>query len=299
MIAPEGFHLPEIARREARKRGISLDFLPLGTFSPERITAMRRRMTVTASDADGLSYPPETIACIGEQPDLCFDDQPLEVILYDAPETPPTPADIVKLWLMKGQVSEHQKLILQNIRSRNPVLFNLLERNPRTGNEEITLFLRTESKACLDRGEFEQAERIYRHLENMNFELPGTLCHLARVQILLYQYDKARASADQAWTLRKKALNYVLPRIIWFKILFCLLDKQNPSVWLRRMKKALHSKDVCMDWDLILMLEMVRPDLTPEAFRFLQHLGDALQNPQNWEYQKVRISEYQNAFKTP
>ncbi len=202
------------------------------------------------------------------------------MILYDAPETPPTPADIVKLWLVKGQVSEHQSLILQNIRSRNPVLFNLLERNPRTGNEEITLFLRMEAKACLDRGEFEQAERIYRHLEKMNFELPGTLCHLARVQILLYQYDKARASADQAWTLRKKALNYVLPRIIYFKILFCLLDKQNPSVWLRRMKKALHSKDVCMDWDLILMLEMVRPDLTPEAFRFMQLLGDALQNPQ-------------------
>ncbi len=73
VIAPDGFRLPEIARREARKRGISLDFLPLGTFSPERITAMRRRMTVTASDADGLSYPPETIACLGEQPDHYFE----------------------------------------------------------------------------------------------------------------------------------------------------------------------------------------------------------------------------------
>lgn len=147
--------------------------------------------------------------------------------------------------------------------------------------------------------EFEQAERIYRHLEKMNFELPGTLCHLARVQILLLEYDKARVSADRAWTHRKQARNYVLPRIIYFKILFCLLDKQSPSVWLRRIKKALQKEDVIMDWDLMLMLEIVRPDLTPEAFRFMQLLGDALQNPQNWEYQKVRISEYQNAFKTP
>ena len=108
------------------------------------------------------------------------------------------------LWLLKGQVSEHQSLILQNIRSRNPLLFNILDRNPRAGNDEITLFLRMEAKACLDRGEFEQAERIYHHLEKMNFELPGTLCHLARVQILHLEYDKARASADQAWTHRKR-----------------------------------------------------------------------------------------------
>jgi hypothetical protein len=73
IIAPPGFKPSLSTFSVARKRNISLDFLPLNYFSAERIAGMRRRLTVRTSDSYGLHYPPEAQRLLGEKPDKYFD----------------------------------------------------------------------------------------------------------------------------------------------------------------------------------------------------------------------------------
>jgi hypothetical protein len=73
IIAPAGFKPSLSTFSAAKRRNISLDFLPLNYFSAERIAGMRRRLTVRTSDSYGLHYPPEAERILGEKPDKYFD----------------------------------------------------------------------------------------------------------------------------------------------------------------------------------------------------------------------------------
>ncbi len=73
VIGPKTFSIPEKLNAEARRRNISIDFLPLSYFSDKHISEMRRRIMLKASDPDGLSYPPEAEKAIGQKADKYFE----------------------------------------------------------------------------------------------------------------------------------------------------------------------------------------------------------------------------------
>jgi tetratricopeptide (TPR) repeat protein len=138
--------------------------------------------------------------------------------------------------------------------------------------------LRAKALEKLEKNEFAEAEDIYQQLINRDFELPGTLCHLTRVQLLLHKEKEAEKSINRAWSLRKKALRYVLPRIIFFKILFSMLDHKNPAVWISRLKAALNDDQAFMDWIIHPTLIEYKSKIRYEDFQFLTALAEALQN---------------------
>jgi tetratricopeptide (TPR) repeat protein len=137
--------------------------------------------------------------------------------------------------------------------------------------------LRTKALEMLEKQHYSEAEKIYREMIELDFDLPGTLCHLARVQLLSGQEKEAEKSVRKAWNLRGKASKYVVLRIIYFKILFLLIRNQNPSLWIDRMKTELQSPDSCLEWHIRPLLESFQSRMTPESYQFMNELAETLQ----------------------
>jgi hypothetical protein len=73
VIAPDNFRVPAILYSEAARRNISIDLLPLKYFSGDRISEMRRRITVRALDSDGFHFSPDIETVLGQKSDKYFE----------------------------------------------------------------------------------------------------------------------------------------------------------------------------------------------------------------------------------
>jgi tetratricopeptide (TPR) repeat protein len=143
--------------------------------------------------------------------------------------------------------------------------------------------LRTKALEMLEKQHYSEAEKIYREMIELDFDLPGTFCHLARVQLLSGQEEEAEKSVKKAWNLKSKASKYVVPRIIFFKILFLLIHNQNSSLWIDRMKTGLQNQDSCLEWNIRPLLDSLKPRLTTDDFEFMSFLTEALQSKEKCE----------------
>lgn len=150
--------------------------------------------------------------------------------------------------------------------------------------------LRATAFDFLESGHVDDAEMIYYRLLNMKFELPGTLCHLARVQLLKHKLPEAAKSVHDAWKLRDKASGYVLLRILFFKIFFLLLNAKDPSAWVNRLKKSLAEAPVFMEWNISTTLKTYQSELKAEDNSFLTSLTKALQRREDlWVLEKYEL----------
>ncbi len=227
------------------------------------------------------SFPPP----IGEAcpRGICFDNQPLEEILYPSSEARGAePADLVRLKASRRwSLQPSQKRILKKIAAHHRLDYDSTQTGVRRG-EPNPYTLRAEAKTALECRRFSEAEAIYRYLLRRKFEVPGTLCHLARVQICAGDADKALKSARKAWSLRSKALPYVIPRIIFLHLLLSVLMKKPVSEkkWLRRMRSELSGVTTFEQWDIHDMLLAAHhffPESLPEEkMTFFSLLGEAL-----------------------
>jgi tetratricopeptide (TPR) repeat protein len=172
---------------------------------------------------------------------------------------------------VKKQISGHEDLFDKETRNGWSLLskYGNFELNPH--------LLRSKALDMLENKQYTEAEKIYRQMIELDFELPGTLCHLARVQLLSGQEKEAEKSVRKAWDRRSKALKYVVPRIIFFKIIFSMIRNQNPSLWLNRMKKELQNQDSCLEWHIQPLLESFKSRLSPENHQVLVTLTESLQ----------------------
>ncbi len=136
--------------------------------------------------------------------------------------------------------------------------------------------LRSEALDHLVGKRFEEAEKIYLHLIEIGFEVPGTYCHLARLYLLSNRDRMARKMVTRAWKLRRDAKVYAIPRILFFKIFFCLCGNTNPGYWIRKMKTILSDCDCTLNWDVNLTIEAVKPKLNAETTEFLVALSQVI-----------------------
>ena len=147
------------------------------------------------------------------------------------------------------------------------------------GRFEVNPFiLRSKAFSLMEMQRYMEAEDIYRQLIDMNFELPGTLCHLARVQFLSAQDKSAEESVEKAWQNRENAKKYVVPRIIFLKILYAMICNNDPVFWIKKMKEQLNGPDVCMEWQIAPLLESRATMLGEEDYVFIYALAEALQS---------------------
>jgi tetratricopeptide (TPR) repeat protein len=145
-------------------------------------------------------------------------------------------------------------------------------------SSDIVLYsLRAKAYDEFEAGRYAEAEKIYLNLIGHKFELPGTYCHLARVQLLMHDENAALKSVNCAWALRKTAVKYVLPRIVFLKILLVMRENRNPFLWIFRMKTLLTDDSVFLQWSIESTIKQYELMLNAHDYFFLLSLARAIQ----------------------
>lgn len=141
--------------------------------------------------------------------------------------------------------------------------------------------LRSSALEHFENKQYAEAEKIYNQMISLDFDLPGTYCHLARVQLMTGQEDEARKSVARAWELKGIAAGYVVPRIIYLQIFLLMLDNQDFSFWIKKINEELRKPYSTLEWHIQPLLERLKPRLTPGNHQFLATLAEFLQSKFN------------------
>lgn len=145
-------------------------------------------------------------------------------------------------------------------------------------NPAVPYQIRSKAMERFEAGQYTEALNLYRILLKRGFEIPGTLCHVARVHLMTGNESEARKSVAKAWRLRKQALPYVVPRILFYKILFAGLDGTNPVRWIYKIQIALQDERAFNTWNITTLLQTMQPKLPFESHVLLNSLAGILQD---------------------
>ncbi len=133
-------------------------------------------------------------------------------------------------------------------------------------------------------GKYAEAKKGYEALLSINFEVPGTCCHLARIDLLTDHDDDLADHTKQAWVHRAEAPPYVLPRILWFKLLPTLSSKNRElhmKTLLGQLKTTLKNERAFMEWRMQPALDHIKPKFSEPDHALLTALVDAFNTPEN------------------
>jgi proteasome accessory factor A len=125
-------------------------------------------------------------------------------------------------------------------------------------------------------GDYSGAETLLRRLMQERFMMTSTCCHLARVLLMTDREAEAREQINQAWAIREEADTYVVPRILFFQLVFAMLERANTTTIIGQIRAALLAPDSHLDWTIRPMLDHLRSRLGAANHRFLKALGEAL-----------------------
>jgi len=135
---------------------------------------------------------------------------------------------------------------------------------------------RTKALDIYKQGNYVEAEELLRSLIAAGFEIAGTHCHRARVLLMTDRIDEARQEVARAWEHRAEAPAYVVPRILFFQLLFAMQEEANPSSIIGTLKSTLHAEDAQMEWTTQPLLEHFKPRFKPEAYALLEAIAAAI-----------------------
>jgi tetratricopeptide (TPR) repeat protein len=138
------------------------------------------------------------------------------------------------------------------------------------------LSLRIEAVERFLAGRFTDAERLYERLVQERFELASTHCHLARVYLMTGREPEAAAQVELAWDHRAGAPGYVLPRILFFRLVASLLAGDGIDDRLRQMARALRAPGAFETWSMQPVIDRLAPRLSPEQLALLTALVEVL-----------------------
>jgi hypothetical protein len=132
------------------------------------------------------------------------------------------------------------------------------------------------------------AEQLLRELIAVDFETASNRCHLARALMLMDRELEAREEIALAWAARADASPYAVPRILFFRCVFAVLDGESFGEPLAAIKEALRGGNAHESWTIGPMLEYLRPRLGEEIFVFLEALAAGLSESTNLD----RLDEF-------
>jgi hypothetical protein len=141
--------------------------------------------------------------------------------------------------------------------------------------------LRHAAHSCLFLGEYALAENILRRLLMLEFDVPSTHTHLARLYLLMDRHAEARAEVAKAWKRRAEAPAYVTPRILFLQVALSLLSGHSPRTFLGSMKDAFITEGSHLGWSIEGVINHLKPRLTADDFSLLQVLSLAINESTN------------------
>jgi len=131
---------------------------------------------------------------------------------------------------------------------------------------------------CTEHHKYEDAEKIYQLFLENHFELAGTACHLTRLYLLMGKEANARYYSEETFNHQKDAQPYVLVRILFFKILFELMDGKDTSILLQQINKLLESNDSRLLWTIQPVVDTVKNRLSSEDVKILESIITHINN---------------------
>ena len=90
--------------------------------------------------------------------------------------------------------------------------------------------LRTEALNSYINGRYDDARCLLEELLHAEYEVPSTLCHLARLALVTDDIEEATELTECAWRARDEAPHYIVLRIIWMKIALAMLQPAEQRV---------------------------------------------------------------------
>ena len=132
--------------------------------------------------------------------------------------------------------------------------------------------LRGEALEFYHKQDYDKAAVLYRKMLVNKFEQPGTLVHLARLELMKGNATQAEIYIVNAWRMRREAPFYVQSRILYFVVLLKMLGSEPFEEWLGCMKEVLSRQDSKMQWDMERLLSKFEKDLHPGHIFFLRAL---------------------------
>jgi hypothetical protein len=131
---------------------------------------------------------------------------------------------------------------------------------------------------CYQGRDYAGAEGLLRQLVQEQYEVASNRCHLARVLILMDRTEDALQEVNLALEAVEGSSAYVLPRILFFKWIFTILDGVDCAAVHREIRNALRARGAYSDWIIQPVLDHLRPRLGEPNFEFLTALAKALSN---------------------
>lgn len=130
-------------------------------------------------------------------------------------------------------------------------------------------------------GKYKEAEELLRHLVSLQFEMGSTHCHLARIMLLTGREAEARTEVKLAKEAEKDMGSYIAMRILFFELLFALLDQQTPGEKLQLLHQGLKSDTAFSDWTIQPVIDHLAPRLTSTQVQMMRDVAQALCKREN------------------
>ena len=136
--------------------------------------------------------------------------------------------------------------------------------------------LRSQALEFYYKKEYDKASAIYRKMLVSKFESPGTLTHLARLEMICGNIIQAGIFIVNAWRIRREAPTYVLVRILYFIIMINMVRTEPFDKWLSCLKQVCNQPESKMQWDMDRVLTQFEKDIMPQHISLLKILLDVL-----------------------
>ena len=133
-------------------------------------------------------------------------------------------------------------------------------------------FSRDDALTFLKKNDFDHAKEIYNYLRITKYELPSTIMHHARLELMRNNLEQAKLHTTMAWRLQGKSLNYVQKRIIFFIIMLNMLESKPFEIWLSVMRQSMDSNNQLIYWEMEFVLKNCVDRLGKKNYKILKYL---------------------------
>ena len=173
--------------------------------------------------------------------------------------------------------------IFAQVQQIAPEYFNQTQNELQNEKNKSPQQIRNLALELYKNGNYEEAKKELDILLTLGFEVLSTHIHLTRVSILLNQMENADEHLEMAWQKRTEAPNYVVPRMIWFKLALAVIYNSTTDKLLGMLKMVLQNDDAFMEWTMNPVLEHIKPQISEHQHALLSALVDAMSNKTNLE----------------
>lgn len=169
----------------------------------------------------------------------------------------------------------HEKLLNHFLENYKLVQDVLVEEN------DSSLRIREFALLAFELKQYTHAKELLMILLQRGYEVPGTCSHLARVNVLLDQFDSAEEIVLFGWEKIDDAPTYVVGRLLWWRIFFAFLKGVPEKEFIALIKENCRKDNMDMHWTMQPVMDAIKGKVTEREHTFLSALVDALSDRKN------------------